>query len=279
MQVRFEKWHGLGNDFVLVDEGLLPDGDVARLASTLCHRRNGIGADGLLLIRPDPPRMTVYNADGSKPEMCGNGLRCAAAWLASREGQGPPGPLRIQTDAGPHAVSVESTSCDSWVVTVRFDTLRMGVHGVEPIMAESEALGAGLLVSVGNPHWVFVGGRKERERLATVGAQLERDARFPDRINVEVAEQVSPNHWKVTVWERGCGLTQACGTGACAVAYALASRGEAPWDSELIVELPGGRLNITPHRTGAVTMVGSAVRVFRGAIDIAQDHSAQRPND
>ena len=264
----FLKVEGLGNDFLLID--LRPSDRVAAAAyhepwlaelqaraPALCDRRTGVGADGLLLVTPPlhpdaAGTMLVINHDGSRPEMCGNGLRCVARYLA-RDLPAPTAPFLVDTDAGPR---------------------RCQVHGeqVEVDMGPALALGAPTVAgrhfaaySLGNPHAVaFVGADEDPEQLArTLGPLVERDPQFPARTNVEFARREPDGSLTLWVWERGCGITAACGTGACATLAAAVAHGLAPADQPVRVQLPGGPLTIrlTADR---VWMTGPARFVFAG---------------
>jgi diaminopimelate epimerase len=256
-QLAFEKWEGLGNDFIVVEEALSEE-DVRRI----CDRRRGVGADGVLLVgRPGADRlgsMIVFNADGSRPEMCGNGLRCVAAYLAS----GADGTFDIETDAGNRPCSV--TRADgAW--TVRVDMGRVTFEE-ELVVALDGASHSFAKASIGNPHAITF--------EAVSPALHERLGRAAERAvaggtNVEFV-CASPGRLDVIVWERGVGFTEACGTGACAVAAVACETGRAKTGSEIVVGLPGGDLRIvveagdTPGRTGTIWMSGPARRVFTG---------------
>ncbi|WP_217909922.1 diaminopimelate epimerase [Pseudenhygromyxa sp. WMMC2535] len=276
--MEFTKVEGLGNDFVLVD---CREGDEQALAQTLdwaraqasgiCDRRRGVGADGLLLVGPArgdaEASMTVVNFDGSVPEMCGNGLRCVAAHLAQTPGQ----VLRVATGAGPLRCEIVAASPEG-VIEVGVDM------GPARALGESRpAAGEGrrfLDVSMGNPHAVcFVAPGEDPEALARrLGPGVEVDpAYLPSKTNVEFAarEEDEAGVWlRLWVWERGVGITEACGTGACATAAAAVGEGLAAADTQLRVRLPGGLLSIlVPSRADAgVFMRGPARRVFAGVL-------------
>lgn len=265
--LEFTKVEGLGNDFLLFDLRARADleGWIARLARaapTLCDRRRGVGGDGLLLVTP--PRsatatasMIVINHDGSRPEMCGNGLRCVAAQVAPVGAR-----CTIDTDAGPLSCARVSDG------HVEVDMGAAELLGVRtPAAAPSREF---LAVSMGNPHAVaFVGEGEEPEALArTLGPGVERDPLFPHRTNVEFA-RVDGDVITLWVWERGCGITEACGTGACATAAAAVARGFVAADRELVVRLPGGPLQIRVPTRGGVIMRGPAHAVFLGRVVVA----------
>ncbi|NUP10264.1 MAG: diaminopimelate epimerase [Polyangiaceae bacterium] len=254
----FEKWEGLGNDFIVVEHQ--PSIDEIR---RLCDRRRGVGADGVLVVEREAdraPRMIVFNADGSRPEMCGNGLRCVAAYLVSPATSRP---LIVQTDAGERKCTVDRGTDEAEVVvdmgSVRFEAEVTGEIDGRPARFTS--------ANIGNPHAVtfepFEASAYER-----VGSALERS--IPGGINVEFV-RAQPGLFDVVVWERGVGFTQACGTGACAVAAVACRLDRARYGDPLRVRLPGGELSIevergpTPDVTGRILMRGPARRAFVGS--------------
>lgn len=248
--MRFAKLHGLGNDFVLLD--LREGGELLSPARVLevCDRHRGAGADGVLALLPGD-RMKVQNADGSVPEMCGNGARCAALWIATRGGTGPArGTVMLMTDAGPRPCEVEASTARRGLVTVD-----MGVAEVGP----PRPLGAyeATPVSMGNPHRVIWG---EPALAASAGPALC----AAERANIEFARRSGAQRYEAGVFERGAGLTQACGTGACAVAAAAVARGEAQRGQDIVVALPGGELAIRVDAGNRVRMRGPAELVFVG---------------
>ncbi|HEY0132560.1 MAG TPA: diaminopimelate epimerase [Nannocystis sp.] len=264
----FLKVEGLGNDFLLIDLRDRDPGALAEIveqlqqrAPALCDRRTGVGGDGLLLVTP-PRRpgstgtMLVINHDGSRPEMCGNGLRCVALHLADG-----PTTLQVDTDAG-----------------VRLCHVRPDASGqageVEVDMGHAEPLGPRTVggrsfaaFSLGNPHAVaFVAPGEDPEQLArTLGPRVETDPQFPARTNVEFARREADGSLTLWVWERGCGITDACGTGACATLAAAVAEGLAPTGVPVRVQLPGGPLLVRLD-DGRVWMTGPARVVFRGEV-------------
>lgn len=277
MALAFTKMQGLGNDFVIVDRRAaaspLPEADAIRL----CDRHLGIGADGVLSILPSdraPLRMHVTNADGSHAEMCGNGLRCVARWAVA-QGLLPEQGGRIETGAG----VLETTVLADGRVRVdmgrpelapaRVPVLAGGDRFVDQVV---EADGASLritAVSMGNPHAVwFVEDASELRGLARrLGPMVESHALFPNRTNVEFARLTGSREVELVVWERGAGLTSACGTGACATVVAAVVTGRLPAGEEAVVTLPGGPLTIVVEPDLArVWMTGPAVEVFRGEL-------------
>jgi diaminopimelate epimerase len=259
--LRFAKYHGLGNDFLVV-EGPLMDPDRAR---RLCDRRRGVGADGVLTVLP--PRaggaaaMHIYNSDGSVAAMCGNGVRCVARWLAERRGL--EGTLVVETDAGPRACTVHrGPSGEVEEVSVEMGPAR--VEGEQEFRIGGEVLRA-LRVSMGNPHAVFF-DEASRRRAEAVGPAVEKAV--PGGVNAGFAA-VRAGGLDLVVWERGAGLTEACGTGACAAAVAAVRSGRAPSGAAVEVRLPGGALRIAvAPDLSRVTMRGPAARVFEGETDL-----------
>jgi diaminopimelate epimerase len=282
----FVKMNGLGNDFIVVDvrsepswEMLLADPAAVR---RLCERHRGIGADGILaILEPETvlavATMRVHNADGSRAEMCGNGLRCVARFLFERDAPRPSSRLPelvIDTGAGPLCCVLALSEPDV-VGSIEVDLGGPNVSAlgqvalvVGPEMAAIELA----LVSMGNPHAVrFCDEADSYESLVELarrlGPQIERHPFFAHRTNVEfvrVRDQ-SGSGLEVVVWERGCGITQACGTGACAAMVAACRRGMMPFDRRCEVRLPGGVLEVTvAPDLSAVRMRGPAETVFFG---------------
>jgi diaminopimelate epimerase len=244
---RAYKYHGLGNDFVLLDRR--PGGaDIdAAAARALCERRRGIGADGVLVLLDAPgaeARMSVHNADGSHAEMCGNGIRCVVKHVVDHSAKRPE-EVPIATDAGLRVCRVRYNGAQVADVEVEMGAARW----TAPHLPEGGWLDAsvpghnlrGTAVSVGNPHLVLFD--RPAEEAPSLGATLERHPAFRDKTNVEWALG-GAGGLRVTVWERGVGFTQACGTGACAVAAAAVRLGRAPAAEWLSISLPGGRLEV-----------------------------------
>ena len=267
----FWKVEGLGNDFVLVDlrDGNPdPEGRAAALAARaaeLCDRNRGIGADGLLLVlgTPERPRMRVVNRDGSVPEMCGNGLRCVALYDALASGRELPAEVVVDTDAGPRPCTVLDADGGSGAVRADMGAVRV-LDAVAPAAARGRR---GVRVDAGNPHAVFVcdAGEDPDALARALGPGIETDPAFPAGANVEFvaveAPDVDPVRVRCVVWERGCGITQACGTGACAAAAVVAARTGA---SRIEVHLPGGPLTVDRDGAGRTFAEGPARLVFLG---------------
>ncbi len=297
----FDKYHGLGNDFLVIDARRLDLASLRAAAPQLCDRHRGVGGDGLLLLlRSEPrPAMRVINADGSVPEMCGNGLRCFVQWLDDRGALVPktPPPGRVEigdgggVDAGYDGAQID-TDAGTLDCRVYRDAsgrvaeveVRMGAASFAPATVPMDAVGPlidgelrvggttlrGTALSVGNPHLVLFEPAAVAERLR-LGPQLERHPQFPARINVEFCTPLSPDgegtaRMRVDVFERGCGWTEACGTGATAAVLAAVQLGRHAAGAPMRVQLPGGWLTILVGDDGVATMRGPTAAVFHGEV-------------
>lgn len=261
----FVKMHGLGNDYVYLDEreANIPR-NLPELSRQLSDRHRGIGADGIIVLRADPEHacfMEMYNADGSRAEMCGNGIRCVAE-LAHRRVYSARDQFVVGSDAGPREVWVERTGPTEARVRVEMGPARVG----ERLSLESDGRTfSGVVVDLGNPHFVIELEESPHDLdLPRYGPPLESHDRFPDRINVEFVQVVSPKSIQFRVWERGSGETQACGTGATAVVAALHAEGRC--ESSAVVHLLGGDLDIEVAESGQTFMTGPAVQSFSGVV-------------
>ena len=285
-QTRFVKMHGAGNDYVYIDcftES--PPADPAALAPRIADRHCGVGGDGLVLVLPSTKaaaRMRMFNADGSEAEMCGNGVRCVAH-LVVAHGHAPAGAVDIETGRGVLTVDVQRTGERSSRVRVDMgepllEADRIPVAGVGTgriVEASCAALpapepwweAAGLdprmtCVSMGNPHVIFYCRDVAAVPLEAVGPRIERHALFPQRINVHFVQVLAADRVRMRTWERGSGITQACGTGASAVCVAGVLTGRSA--RRIVAELPGGELELEWSPTGHVFMTGPAEEVFEG---------------
>ena len=262
MNRRFDKMHGLGNDFVIVDARQEPFEVTPAIARAIADRRTGVGCDQLILLEPSSAaalRMRIWNADGGEVENCGNATRCVVALTgaasietaggllegaaAGDEVEVTIGEPRFEWDAVPLAYPVDTTA------------LPMAWDGLERPMA----------LSVGNPHVVFFVDKLDAVPLDELGPRIEHDAIFPERINVNVAE-VHSDGIRLRTWERGAGLTLACGTGACATAVAAIRTRRAM--SPVAVSMPGGSLTIAWSPGEPIRMRGAATHVFSGELDL-----------
>jgi len=261
----FYKYHGLGNDFAVVERS---DTELEEdFVVEVCHRRRGVGADGVLVVTGASEsgvdgRMALYNADGTRPEMCGNGIRCVARHLVERRGADGSGVIEIETDDGRRACRVEERSRTGWRVAVEMGEIEVAERSV--VRSVEGRRRRFFPVDVGNPHAVSFGAA-DAETADAFGRALNdrRDESFPDGANVEFVDVVSDRRLEVVVYERGVGRTRACGTGACASAAAAWSTGRATRDEPLAVELPGGVLDIS-LTGGSVWMSGPATAVYSG---------------
>jgi diaminopimelate epimerase len=287
--MRFTKMHGLGNDYVYVNCFKEKIENPAGLAQIVSDRHRGVGADGLILIEPSPKadaRMRIFNADGSEAEMCGNGIRCVAKYVYDHKvgrpgqafvvpgGQTFPASLSIETGNGVLTVGLDTDNSDK----VQSVCVNMGqpilipadipvnLPGENVIEQPIEVLGRELrmtCVSMGNPHAVFFCDDVSTVELEKLGPAIENHSLFPNRINVHFVQTDSPTEFAMRTWERGSGITMACGTGACAacVAGVLAGRQERACTGHL----PGGDLDLNwCDQDNCVYMTGPAVEAFEG---------------
>ena len=272
--MKFTKMHGLGNDYIYVNGFEQRVRDPVALAREMSDRHTGVGSDGLILILPSQHadvRMEMYNADGSRAQMCGNGIRCVAKYAVERKLA--PGPeLRIETDAG-----IKHAFCEierDRVGRVRIDMGHPSLRAVDlpARVAYESIIDAELVidgiprvitgVSMGNPHAVLFGEALDSIQLREVGPAIECAPQFPERINVHFVRVDSRSHITMKTWERGSGATRACGTGACAVCVAASVTGRT--ERRITATLPGGDLQIDWAQSGTVYMTGPAVEVFTG---------------
>ncbi len=274
MPLSFVKMEALGNDFVVVDRRQAGTPLPADEATRLCDRHFGVGADGVLSLLPSaraPLAMHVRNPDGSVPEMCGNGLRCVVRLATERGWLGPEG--------GPVETGRGVLACEARGELVRVDMGRPllrppqvpfdfeGESALEVPLTVGERTIPITAVSMGNPHavWFVEEDQLLWDLARRLGPGIERHPRFPDRVNAGFARWSGPTSIDLVVWERGAGLTLACGTGACAAAVAACLTGRAPAGEPLSIRLPGGVLEVEvapgPSR---VWMTGPATKVFEG---------------
>ena len=275
MNIGFTKMHGLGNDFIIIEN---MNGRISLSKEQiifLCDRHKGIGADGVILVEKsdnadsmNSPRadcfMNYYNADGTEAEMCGNGVRCVVKFLKD-EILYKVAPLqkdfKIDTRAGVKEVKYEDDGTYS---------VNMGkpvfTHDDFPAKCP-EIKGLTLhLVSIGNPHAVAFVKDLDLYDLPVLGPEIENNKNFPNKINFELVQKMSSKKFKIKVWERGCGATLACGTGACAV-YAVARKQKLA-DKEITIILPGGELFLSGNDNGDIIMRGLAESVYSGIVEL-----------
>jgi diaminopimelate epimerase len=284
VELTFTKMHGLGNDFIVVED-TAEEWDLAPAAiMLLCDRNFGIGADAVLIVRratvPDAEYLMLYfNADGSQAEMCGNGIRCVAKYLVDRklvEGDA----FAVETLGGVKHIEVVR-DYDGTMATATVD---MGMPVLDPAQIPTTFEGTQVYecpvetdlgtfrvtaVSMGNPHAIIWVDDVDDAPVETVGPVIENHPRFPKKTNVEFAQSLDDETIRLRVWERGVGETLACGTGACAtlVAATLALR----TGRSATIELPGGELFVRWNEDDHVLMSGPATEVFTGTMRIAED--------
>lgn len=273
MTLPFYKYEGLGNDFLVVEkEALGGDPLTTPEAIALCDRHRGVGGDGVLTLDVDDPSMHVINSDGSVPEMCGNGLRCAALHLARRAGQSALD-VTIDTLAGPHpCVVVNRAGAESVAVRMAPPSLSpadLPLSSELPWLDHPLSVAGRTLrltgVSMGNPHAVIF--EEVGDDRFDLGPAIQSDPHFPEGVNVGFVSEQAGSAMRLDVFERGAGWTQACGTGACAAAVAAVETGRAQREEQLRIRLPGGTLMITVGAPGdTVLMHGPARFVFQGQV-------------
>ena len=282
MRWEFWKLHGLGNDYLYFDiRGREEQAiDWPSLAKGISDRHFGVGSDGIITIglshRADA-RMVIYNADGSRSEMCGNGLRALSKWLYDRGVAGPK--QAIETDAGTlYPEVVETVGGRAVRIRVnmgapRFAGAASGLAGWSdrPFLDQELPLDTGSLrasvVSMGNPHLIIIGDRWDPATMARIGPELEHHPWFPQRINVHSVQIADPHHLVMRHWERGAGLTLACGTGVAASAACVIRLGRAA--TPLTVDVPGGTMDVEWGGGDAdpVFLTGPAAEVFSGVYE------------
>ena len=284
MKYNFSKYQGLGNDFIIFDargnnlDNLFTE-NKDNFIEHLCHRNFGIGADGIILVLDSKNKcfvkMRIFNSDGSEPEMCGNGIRCLIAFLNDNNEINDKSEIRIETNAGLILTSIAGNE-------------NIKVNMGEPILSP-EDIPTKLLMnnlpvpngkitindqilnvyaaSMGNPHMIVFVDKIDNIPFEEWGRFLEIHNTFPNDTNVHFVELIDKSNIKVKVWERGCGPTLACGTGACACLVVTSKLGKTFNNANIY--LPGGKLEIEwPNQAGPVLMQGPALKVFHGEIDI-----------
>lgn len=286
MELPFIKMHGLGNNYIYVDlfqfqieEEILPV-----LAQAVANVNTGIGADGLILVQPSDHAevgMRIFNKDGSEGKTCGNGLRCTAKY-AYEHGLVATETFHIETKANLVAAEVEAENGKAAEITINMGAPMLerseipmlgGESGrvVDEDFAVEDAQMNVTAVSMGNPHAVFFVDDIQRVPLYELGPVIEKDARFPEEVNVEFVEVVSETELNFRVWERGSGVTQACGTGACAAVVAAVLNNYARQGELITVHLTGGDLTINWSDDGDVRMTGGAEVIAAGTFFYGQN--------
>lgn len=268
--IQFTKMHGAGNDYIYVDTASCPIQNPEKISVEWSRPHTGIGSDGLVLIgRSDVAdfSMRIFNADGSEARMCGNASRCIGKYVYDK-GLTDKTIVTLDTLSGIKTLTLHPGT-DGRIATVTVD---MG----EPHDMQIVELGAGYgfthgrFVSMGNPHLVLFVPDVEAVDIATIGSHLERHPLFPDGINVEFAQLLSDGRIRMRVWERGSGITQACGTGACATA--VAARLDKLTDPTSTIVMDGGEVSVEWRKTdGHVYMTGGTAKVFDGEIELTTE--------
>ena len=270
-KIRFTKMHGCGNDYIYVNTMEQKVSNPQTAAREWSDRHKGIGSDGLVLIGASPVpeadySMHIYNADGSEAMMCGNASRCIGKYLFER-GLTDKTDIRLLTLSGVKTLQLHTIN--NKVESVTVDMLEPVLENESQYIA-SRSMGRGTFVSMGNPHYVIF--TDDVDQVGETGRMLEKHPAFPQRCNIEFAKIVSgktADHTTIRtrVWERGSGITQACGTGACATAVAAALTGRAGHKSDIVMD--GGTLSIEWRESdNHVYMTGPAEFVFDGEIEI-----------
>lgn len=285
MSFKFSKWTGLGNDFVLVEPSESFDmtlgKDLEQRVIELCDRRFGIGADGVVVVTPLKSseeyvvaerdiratsdgkgngidfEMRIFNADGSEAAMCGNATRCVAKFIVSR-GLGNGTSFVLHTKSGlikPTILADGRVCVDMGVPRDFLGTIKLTANTFDF---------TGETVSMGNPHTVIFVDDIDKVELESWGPILEHDKQFPDRCNIEFAQVLEPGKIRMRVWERGCGITMACGTGSCATLVAAQRTNRVGLESDIILD--GGTLHIKHEEGGPVLMTGPAKECFTGCV-------------
>ena len=278
MELKFTKMHGCGNDYIYFDAIHQEIPDPESLSIRLSDRHFGIGGDGIVLIAPSgvaDAKMRMFNIDGSEGKMCGNAIRCVGKYLYDH-GMVHKENITIETLSGIKALDLNVEN--GKVNLVRVD---MGAAVLSPefipvnikadkVIHYTTSIAEGThtinCVSMGNPHCVLFEDEIDSLDLEKIGPKFENDQLFPERVNTEFVQVISPNVLRMRVWERGSGETWACGTGACASAVAAVENGISPWDQPIKVILRGGELEITVTKQ-TVYMTGGAQKVFEGVVE------------
>ena len=259
--MHFTKMHGLGNDYLYVYGEVPPD--IVPLSQKLSDRHFGAGSDGMIYISPSciaDFKMRIFNADGSEAKMCGNGIRCVGKYVFDK-GYTDKTHLTIETLSGIRTLDLETVAGK-----VKSATVEMGKTNVEEdrtiLVGVNEITGTP--VSVGNPHFVIFVDNIEKISLESLGPLIEMHEMFPEKVNVEFVQVEEKNHLRMRVWERGSGVTMACGTGACASTAAAVKKGFCHLNAPIRIELDGGFLEIIVSQEGFVKMTGPAESVYEG---------------
>ncbi len=263
--MKFTKMHGLGNDYLYV-YGEVPE-NIADLSCKLSDRHFGAGSDGMIYICPSEIadfKMRIFNADGSEAKMCGNGIRCVGKYVYDK-GYTDKTHLKIETLSGIKTLDLNARN--GKVNTVNVNMGKSDVSKSKIIEAAGMAVSL-TPVSMGNPHAVVFVNDAEKVHIDKLGPAIEHHKDFPDGVNAEFVQVISPSELRMRVWERGSGITCACGTGACASVAAAINQGYCNYNSDVSVILDGGVLHITIAEDNTVTMKGPATTVYEGEVEL-----------
>lgn len=280
--LKFSKMHGIGNDFPIIDESkkeVIPESDKAEACRFLCHRHFGVGGDGVLFVTPSDVAdigYRMFNPDGSEAEMCGNGIRCFADFVY-RKGILKQEKMTVETKSGIKTIEITLENDEPVLFKVDMGTSTFKTPEIPMVSDENEFLDAPLevldttfnttAISVGNPHAIIFVDNVDEIDIDKYGPAIEAHEVFPEKINVHFVEVISKNEGKMITWERGAGVTLACGTGATSTAISGFKLGL--FDSEVLLHLPGGDLKFNVYEKednlGAL-MEGPAKLVFDGEI-------------
>ena len=274
-EIPFSKLHGLANDFIVIDAREVTE-SLPQLAGAICARSTGVGADGLVAVLPPrskrhDARFRFFNADGSEAEMSGNGIRCAAAFLAARRGGKKP--LQIETAAGLKTIHILKSEAGKWLFRVSMGkpilvprNIPFKAAGSKPVLGFPLRTQRGVLratiTSMGNPHCTIMVGDHSAIDWARLGHEIEHNELFPHRTNVEFVKVVSREEIEVRFWERGVGETMSSGTGSCAAAVACILNGLT--NRKVSVQTPGGELIVAWPAGREVTLTGPAEEIMQG---------------
>ncbi len=270
--MNFTKMHGAGNDYIYIDCFNENVENPCKLAIRLSDRHFGIGGDGVVLIKPSEKAdcfMDIYNADGSRAQMCGNAVRCTAKYIYDNRIKKPV--ITVETLSGIKLVKMLSDGCQvnmgKPTLNGRLIPTRYGDSIVkDKILSIDNTEYKITCVSMGNPHCVIFCNDIDKIELQKIGPLFERHEMFPERINTEFAEIIDVNSVKMRVWERGSGETLACGTGACAVGIAAVINGFCQKNTDIIIKAQGGILKVRWSENDNVYLSGNAIKVFDGKI-------------
>ncbi|MFB4169286.1 diaminopimelate epimerase [Virgibacillus sp. JSM 102003] len=286
MEIPFTKMHGLGNNYIYIDlfKFTIAEEQLSGIAQSISDVYTGIGSDGMILIQPSDDAdvgMRIFNKDGSEGQSCGNGLRCVAKY-AYENGIIQREKFQIETRANVveaevsvKAGLVQEVTINMGEPILRRQAIPMMGEDVPQVVAEPFTVGDEKLdvtaISMGNPHAVFFVDSIDAAPLYELGPIIEKDQRFPDGVNVEFIEVISKSELNFQVWERGSGVTQACGTGACASVVAAVLNGSVHRNEDIIVHLAGGDLVIKWDDNGSVWMTGGANVIATGTYYLADN--------